>query len=276
MLSFFRLYLIGILFGIADLIPGISGGTVAFLSGIYDELLAAIGSLQIRSLKSVHWKFLFSLGSGIVTAFLGFAHIIQYLLTHAVYSFYFMGFFLGLLLGSIVLFWRKNPIKGFLNICGLLIGIFISAFLCSQTIHPEPNIHLGWLILFGCLASGAMLLPGISGSYVLNLVGVYPLIILALTNLKEGFSILYPLMIGICFGLVIFSRLIHFLLRRFRHLMFALLIGLMIGGLRGVVHFSVETRMISFFFMGLGFTTLLIIEVAVSQSQRRLNLIKKQ
>lgn len=254
-----KLFFTGMLMGLADLIPGISGGTVAFLAGIYDQLMDALKSLKFSSLKNVHWSFLLPVGGGILTSLLLFSHLLAYLLnTHQIALFAFL---FGVLLAASLSSFRKLEKK---HPSWLLIG-FVLSFLLSGC-HSACHVHLPllWLIFSGALAAMAMLLPGISGCYVLHLLGVYPLIIYALSTPFERSSliILSVVALGISGGIFLFSRLFISILQKFRTPSLSFLVGLMLGGLRTLWVFNSSNLLISSALAASGFILLAFIDLA--------------
>ncbi|MCH9609514.1 MAG: hypothetical protein S4CHLAM45_14300 [Chlamydiales bacterium] len=223
--------------GIADLIPGISGGTVAFLFGIYDDLVEGLKSLKFSTLKEVHWSFLLPLGGGIATSLLIFSKLMAYFLTsHQITLFAFLfGVVSAASVKSYSSLEKKSPLW-------MLLGVAIAFFLCGISTLSLVELSPLWLIAAGAIAAMAMLLPGLSGSYLLHLFGVYPLIIFALSTpfQKNALITLSLTGLGVTCGVFCFSRLIVVLLQRFRVQMLSLLIGLMAGGLRSIWPFSAD------------------------------------
>lgn len=294
--------------GSMDVIPGISGGTVAFIMGIYEDLISSIRSIKIQALKQVSWEFLGCLLSGIAIAFLTMASIFDVLLKDASLRIYLYSGFMGLIIGSIL--YLSKQIKQFRGIDffalftgailafiltlpelsqlrfephyevkidlalpaanfqnGLLLDVSKSnlevmlakgwinndtlLFLNGQeTSVAKENIHAAyarfdlWAMLCGMIAISAMLLPGISGSYLLNILGMYGPAIAALADLGrslrsfsfdvDAFMLLFSMASGIFLGAILFSRVIGWLLTRYHAFAIALLTGFMIGAMRSV------------------------------------------
>ncbi len=329
-------YAKGFCIGAADIVPGISGGTVAFIIGMYENLIQSIATLNSANLllllqgkcraffQAVSWQFLLSCVLGVVTAFYTLAHFFTYLLNDELYRSFLYSLFFGLVLGSTILcarqlkVWRR----------GLLVCFFLAftaaLFLTSCDLTPrvqEPVFHVplraedmptsfhmqighkapsnvdrerfllrdvpashlkvmvakqwidsdayvlqqpdnlpvvvhtilatsssklvdGWVVVCGVIAISAMLLPGISGSYMLTILGMYGVVLGALLDWMDGlghgmwnmpaFRIVFSMGIGIGIGAVLFSRMIAYLLRHWREYTFAALIGFMTGSLRAV------------------------------------------
>src|SRR5699024_1133842 len=222
----------GVMMGISDLVPGVSGCTIAVLLGIYDQLIAAINGLFSKDWKK-HLSFLIPLVLGVGSAILAFSHLISWLLkNHESLTHYF---FLGLIIGIIPFLLRES--KAFTTFrwrhAGLLLlgVILISLIPIDQTEGAlMTNLSLSsYLLLFfaGIAASAAMILPGISGSFVFLVLGTYNTITTAVTTLN--LKIMIPVAIGIGIGILSMSKLIHFFLTHFRTATFAFIIGLVIG-----------------------------------------------
>lgn len=223
----------GFLMGICDLIPGVSGGTIAFILGIYDRLLTSISGFFSREWKK-HIGFLLPLGIGIGLTLLLFSKVIDFLLKNYEQPTQF--FFLGLILGVIPFISKqagvKKNFKAWHYILLLLVGVALastvlikpadSAVITSLTL---PNT-LG-LFLAGWAGSMAMLLPGVSGSFVLLLLGVYATAINALSTLN--IPIIIVIGAGVIVGFIASSKVIQYLLHKFTHAMFAVIIGLILG-----------------------------------------------
>lgn len=223
----------GFFIGITDLIPGVSGGTIAFILGIYEELLSSISGFFSRNWKK-HIGFLLPLAIGMGGTLLIFSRLIEYLLKnyHAQMQF----FFLGLIIGVLPLITRQANAKRNFKFGHYLLLIIVGAALASLSfIHPqEPEVitkltssnALG-LFLAGWAGSMAMLLPGLSGSFVLLLLGVYSTAISALSNFN--LPIIIVIGAGVMVGFVVSSKIIQYLLERFKYATFAVVIGLIIG-----------------------------------------------
>lgn len=327
--SIFRgwsLFLCGICMGAADLVPGISGGTVAFILGFYQPLLESLQTLNWSNfqlllkgecrefVERVAWKFLLTLIAGILCAFVCLANLFQFILEHEAYRIYLYATFLGLILASFVFCIRQVSLWNGKMVLGLCTGALIAYFLTETTITPtaEGNFAVpieiesktvplrnydlqenlltglsaqtlgilleqgllqnttpvynqqhvliglvgefvspyrvsffnGKLVMCGALVICALLLPGISGSYILTLLGMYPVVIEALADFLNGlrffsfnteaFAILWSLGLGIGFGALGFARFFSWLLRKYPDQSLALLSGFMIGAIRSV------------------------------------------
>lgn len=225
----------GVLMGVSDLIPGISGGTIAVVLGIYDRLLAAISGFFSREWKK-QLGFLIPLGVGIGAALLLLSRLIEYLLASYYEPTQF--FFTGLILGVLPLILRKAEASKFkaVHVVVLIVaaGLLASTAFIRTDAASDPITVLTWsngigLFLSGWLASMAMLLPGISGSFVLLLLGVYSTAISALSSLNMG--IIAVIGAGVVIGFVVSSRLIRYLLDRFPRMTYAVIIGLILGSI---------------------------------------------
>lgn len=206
--------------GAADLVPGVSGGTVALLFGFYDLLL--------ESLKTFRLRVLVPLGLGMGLSLFGLAHVLRPLLeTQGLYALFF-----GMIAATIALFFARERPQSLPQWGILSLGLLLALFLSGLSVSTADTASMGWLFVCGIFASGVMLLPGISGSYLLCVLGVYPLVIQALSAWE--FSVLLPLGGGILLGLALFSRLIRLLLAHARGLTLAFFLGMMCGGLRAL------------------------------------------
>jgi len=222
----------GMLMGICDIIPGVSGGTIAFILGIYERLINAIKNINIKfynkeNLRKMDLKFLIPLGLGIVVAFGVGSRIVPYLLDN--YPAYTFAFFFGLILGSIKLIHKKSKR---LNLRRILAGVlmFLFAFWIAGLKTLTANHSYGIVFFSGILAISAMLLPGISGSFILLLLGQYKFMLEALKNFKVLYIVSF--LIGAIIGLLGFSRLLSYLLKKYHSVTMWALIGLMLGALR--------------------------------------------
>jgi putative membrane protein len=232
----------GIGMGAADVIPGVSGGTIAFITGIYEELLSSIKNLPVacRTLitdrfelksfwKNANGNFLLALLSGIGISILSLAKLMTYLLTHhpiPVWSFFF-----GLILAS-VWFVLKDITKWKLSyyvslVLGIVAGYLITVISPSET----PN-DLWFIFLSGAIAICAMILPGISGSFILLLLGKYTYILAALNNIDIPVILVFAA--GAIIGIISFSHFLSWLLKNYNFLTIAFLAGIMFGSLNKI------------------------------------------
>ena len=236
--AYFVLFLKGMAMGAADVVPGVSGGTIAFISGIYEELLRSLRACTPLALVSlfrdgpkVFWRringtFLSVLFSGILFSIATLARLITYLLEHQ--SLLLWSFFFGLIVASILFIWRQLARKGFWEYLFLLLGLcaaLASAFAPPAQLEPTLFVVFG----AGMLAICAMILPGISGSFILLLLGMYSVILGAVS--RADFSMLTIFVLGCAAGLMLFSRLLSCLLSRFHGATLSVLTGFLAGSL---------------------------------------------
>ena len=227
--------------GGADVIPGVSGGTIAFITGIYEELLHSLKSIDLTAFtllrkfqfaafwQQINGNFLATVLAGIATSAISMAKVLSYLLDK--YPIMVWSFFFGLILISSPLIlrtikrWRIGVIVAFIVGAGVAYTITI----LSPTQTPEAL----WFIFFaGCFAICAMILPGISGAFILLLLGKYEFIIRSL--LDVNLAVIVVFIIGCVAGLVSFSHLLTWILDHYHDLTIALLAGFMIGSLNKV------------------------------------------
>lgn len=226
----------GILMGISDLIPGVSGGTIAFILGIYDRLLESISGFFSRNWKK-QLGFLVPLGIGIVITLLLFSRFIEFLLDNHYEATQF--FFMGLILGVLPYIMKQADVKKNFTARHLVILLVIGAALASMAfiqtndnVAPITELSLPtfFLLFFsGWIASMAMLLPGISGSFILLLIGVYSTAINALSTLN--LPIVMAIGAGVIVGFIVSSKAISYLLEHFTYVTYAAIIGLILGSL---------------------------------------------
>lgn len=236
----------GACMGAADVIPGVSGGTIAFIMGIYDEFVGSIARIDATAVKMLFsgrirdfWKhinggFLLSIAIGIGVSVVSLAGLMQTLLTN--YPIQTWAFFFGLIVASSIFIlrgisnWRLGDF-GFL-ILGLLLGITVCTLSPTQT--PDD---LWFIFLSGALAICAMILPGISGSFILLILGKYQYIMEVITNIVSGVDmgrnllIMGVFMVGAVVGILGFSKFLHWLLARWHRTTLIVLAGFIIGSL---------------------------------------------
>ena len=232
------LYIKGLAMGAADVVPGVSGGTIAFVTGIYIELINTIKSVNLRALQTlksegigaawrfINGRFIVILLAGIFTSLFSLAQFMQYLLVE--HPLPLWSFFTGLIVGSVIYLLRQNPLRSTHEKLLFFVGIGI-----AYGISISPPVVLEGtavtMFLAGSIALCAMILPGISGSFILVLLGLYPVFIGAIANLQ--IDILTAFALGGIVGLMLFSRLLSWLLARFETLVIATMCGFLIGSL---------------------------------------------
>lgn len=227
--------------GAADVVPGVSGGTIAFITGIYEELIDTISQFNIRTVrvlfkegigpfwKALNGSFLLAVVGGIVVSILSLAKLISYLLEN--HSIATWSFFFGLILASIPIVGRKvrdwDGSRYFVFAVGAVIAWLVS------DLPPVINPGSGWyLFMSGAIAICAMILPGISGSFILILLGSYYTILNALND--RDLSSVFVFVLGVVCGLLIFSRFLKFMFSRFHDITVALLSGFLLGSLNKI------------------------------------------
>lgn len=231
----------GIAMGAADVVPGVSGGTIAFISGIYEELLNSIKSFNATTFKLLFtfkfkefWKevngnFLLALVLGIGISIFTLAGLMTWLLENepiATWSFFF-----GLIVASSLMVSRDVSKWNLSAVASLILGVAIAYMITVVTPASTPDTWW-FIILSGSIAICAMILPGISGSFILLLLGKYAFIMDAVSNLRINIIALFGL--GAIVGIVSFSHVLSWLLERYRNATIALLTGFMIGSLNKV------------------------------------------
>lgn len=227
--------------GAADVVPGVSGGTVAFITGIYEELIGSLKSFDIDSIrlltkfkiaefwKKINGSFLIVLLSGIVTSLISLARLMTYLLDN--HPILIWSFFFGLILVSSPLIMRDITKWTLGSVVSMIAGIII-AYLITIISPTDTPTNLLFIFFCGSLAICAMILPGISGAFILLLIGKYEYMITALIDLNIPVILVFVL--GCFLGLVGFSRFLSWILTHYRFPTLALLAGFMIGSLNKV------------------------------------------
>lgn len=241
LLQHIRILAVGFCMGTADLIPGVSGGTIAFICGIYDRLLDGIKCFDLKlvrlilrgrfaeAYKRVPVFFFLPLGIGMVLAIFGLSHLLDSLFeTHPekLWSFFF-----GLILGSILLLYSETRPWGARDWIAFSIAAVITFFFVGIDAIQTPATP-AYLFLAGCIAISAMILPGISGSYILVIMGKYQQVLDAVND--RDFAALLAFMAGLVVGVLSLVRIVSWLLHRFRQVTIVTLTGVMAGALRTV------------------------------------------
>lgn len=245
------IYIKGITMGAADIVPGVSGGTIALIAGIYQRLINALSSIGPHLLplwrrhgmtkgfvtiwQQVDATFLLCLLLGIASSFLTLAGTITYLLEYqplAIWSFFF-----GLVVATVLLLLAEIEHWTVLRIVLFLIGVIVAVLISTAPIM-ETSPTLPFLFMSGALAICAMILPGVSGSFILLLLGVYAPILEAL-HLRQ-LPIIVTVLAGMVVGLLSFTRLLRWLLANYYQSVLALLTGFVAGSLVKVYPFKVS------------------------------------
>lgn len=231
----------GMCMGAADVVPGVSGGTIAFITGIYDELINSIKSINAASLKMfftgkwgefwkmINGKYLLFLLAGIGISVFSLAKIITWLLV--AYPVLVWSFFFGLVLASTWFVGKDVKERDWKTGLGFLLGAALAFYITVATPAETPS-HFLFIFLCGAIAICAMILPGISGSFILVLLGKYFFIMEAVKTLDLKVIAIFG--IGACVGITSFSRLLSYALSHMRNITLAVLSGFMLGSLNKV------------------------------------------
>jgi len=233
------LFFKGVFMGIADAMPGISGGTIALLVGIYEELVNTISRLNLRIIsefkirdfnsfwKKINGNFLITLILGISISLISFVKVSASLLEN--YPLFVWSFFLGLIFATIYVIFKLINKWYLTNFIILFFCIFFSVYISSFTVDVTNEISLIYIFMSGIIASSAMILPGISGSLVLVILGVYTYMIKSLDNLE--LVVIFTFIFGSLIGLLSFSKILKYLFKNYRDLTYTIMLGLVIGSI---------------------------------------------
>lgn len=233
----------GTAMGAADVVPGVSGGTIAFISGIYEELIESIKSINWVNFKglfskgfkqfwsSINGNFLASLFIGIAISIFSLAKLLHFLLDE--HPILIWSFFFGLIVASAIYVAKQIKNWDYKSILAIVIGTIIAYFITEITPVPEVENSPYWFVFIsGMIAICAMILPGISGSFILLLMGQYKFILSAVNDLKISYIVTFGL--GAVIGLISFSNVLSWLLKKYHNITVAFLAGFMIGSLNKV------------------------------------------
>lgn len=252
MRSLLRFFGSGLLMGTADIIPGVSGGTMALIVGVYETLVDSISALFSAALalvrvdlvtfrtqwEAVAWRVVLPLGGGILTAILVAAEFIPALLER--YPVQSRGLFFGLITASLIIPWDRMTIRTITHL-GTAILAAVAAFVLSG-LPPQTVADPSLLVVFGAamIAICAMILPGVSGSFLLLVMGMYAPTLEAIDARDLAYVATFA--VGAGLGIGLFSKLLTWLLGRYHDLTMAALVGLMAGSLRALWPWQTETR----------------------------------
>lgn len=229
----------GIAVGTANVIPGVSGGTIALITGIFERLINALKSFNLTALKLLFkgdikgfikhtdFGFLVSIGLGVITAILTIAKVFDFLF--AQYPIYLWSFFFGMILVSIYYVGITIEKVNIKTIIAFIIGTAIAVYIAFGTPAKE-NSNLIYLLICGAVATCSMILPGLSGSFVLVLMGNYQLIMIDAVN-DLNLKILIPVAIGGVVGLLAFSHLLSWIFKNYRDITISVLTGFILGSM---------------------------------------------
>ena len=229
----------GIGIGSANVIPGVSGGTIALITGIFERLINALKSCNLTAIKlfftgkfkefaqHIDLWFLVSVGSGVVVAILSIARLFEFLF--AEYPIYLWSFFFGMILVSIYYVGITIEKFNWKVLLSFIIGTAIALLIAFGTPANE-NSNILYLMICGAVATCSMILPGLSGSFVLVLMGNYQLIMIDAVN-DLNLKILIPVVIGGVVGLLAFSHLLSWIFKNYRDITIAVLTGFILGSM---------------------------------------------
>ena len=245
----------GIAMGAADVVPGVSGGTIAFISGIYEELLESIDKVNLGVFKvwkkegfkkawnSFNGNFLLALFSGIAISILSLAKLIKWLLHHEPVLLW--SFFFGLVLASILYIAKQIKVWSIKIILAIAITSVLSFYITLAEPFASPDSPF-YLLFCGFIAIIAMILPGVSGAFILLILGAYQTAIDTINNLRDGiltgnmelfkdaFFKFLLLAVGAIIGLKVFSKALNWMFKHHKNLTLAILTGFMIGSLNKI------------------------------------------
>ncbi len=237
-MPYFILFLKGLIIGLANVVPGVSGGTMALLLGIYEKLIEQLKALNFKMLKllikgnfktvsqHIDFSFLIFIFIGLGFSVIGISKLLEWLYTN--YRVLTLAFFFGLVAASVGSVSKSVSPWTWKNTSFVVVGTLIGAWIV--TLNPNtPNPNTIYIFLCGIIAIISMILPGLSGSFILLVMGNYFLILKALNHLD--FSILIPFIAGCAVGLISFSHFLSWLLKNYKNQTLSFLIGFIVASL---------------------------------------------
>lgn len=243
----YKLFLKGAAMGCADLIPGVSGGTIALITGIYEELINSIKSIDSKALKlllgfrikdlwkHVNGQFLLHVFSGILISIFSLSQLITFFLEN--HPIPLWSFFFGLILVSAFFVMPKQI--SFISFLFVIIGA-VSAYTITSMTPAESSEQLWFIFISGAIAICAMILPGISGSFILILLAKYEFILNSVKAFDLKIIIIFGM--GCVAGLLSFSKLVHWLLQKYKVATMAALAGFMLGSLNKIWPWKIASK----------------------------------
>lgn len=244
-LQYIKLVLCGMVFGVANVIPGVSGGTMLVVFGIYDQLTEAISGVK-AIIKNIVFLLFFGVGAGV--GILGFAKLIKFLFDN--YGVQTNMYFIGLILGSVPMIYHmgtaENKVKPlcivpFLISGALVVGLAMlqnamgSAEQAAEMISGFDPVMTVKLLVFAFIAAVAMIIPGLSGSFVMLLLGVYQTVISAIQINDLNFYVIIPVAVGVVLGIILGAKIISTLMKKFRLMAYSAIMGLVIGSVYAIL-----------------------------------------
>lgn len=232
----------GMAMGAADVVPGVSGGTIAFISGIYEELLSSISNVNFDLFKTLKkegfkeaWKqlngnFLLALFIGIFISIISLAKVIKYLLENE--PIFLWSFFFGLVLASVIYIAKQITKWNFIAVLVLILGAFVAYYITTLNPLVSESSSSLYILFAGAIAICAMILPGISGSFILVLLGAYKPVLDAVND--KDFKTILTFMVGAIVGLLSFSKVLKWLFANYKNYTLAVLTGFIIGSLNKI------------------------------------------
>lgn len=242
-LQYIKVFLSGIVFGVANIIPGVSGGTMLVVFGIYDQLTEAISGIK-AIIKNIVFLLCFGLGAGI--GLLGFASVISLLFQN--FGVQTNMFFIGLILGSVPMIYRMGTSESKVKpLCVvpfvLALGVVILLAVLEQiNVVPTADVVTGFDLgmtvkLFVCaiIAAVAMIIPGLSGSFIMMLLGVYETIIGAIQIKALNFYVIIPVALGVIIGIIGGAKVISILIKKYKLMVYSAIMGLVVGSVYAIL-----------------------------------------
>ena len=236
----------GIVIALANIIPGVSGGTLMITLGVYEQIIDII-SHPFKNLKN-NWKFILFIGIGAVAGILGFSKLISYCLDK--FPLATPLFFIGLIIGGLPLLFRKGKVKNNIKVSNVIIFLITFGIVLLFTFLNSGNSVVtittdikGIVLLFlvGMVSASSMIIPGISGSFMLMLLGYYKPIIDTVSNLTkfnnlwDNLKILIPFGFGLVFGIVLVAKLIEYLLKKYEVKTYFGVIGFVLASIIAII-----------------------------------------
>lgn len=242
-LHYLKVFICGLVFGIANVIPGVSGGTMLVVFGIYDQLTEAISGFK-AIIKNIVFLIFFGLGAGV--GILGFASVISFLFER--FGVQTNMYFIGLILGSVPMIYRMGTSESRVKpLCAapfvIAVGVVVLlAVLEQMNIVPAADVVSGFDLvmtvkLFVCaiIAAVAMIIPGLSGSFVMMLLGVYQTIIGAIQIKELNFYVIIPFALGVIVGIIGGAKLISILIKKYKLMVYSAIMGLVVGSVYAIL-----------------------------------------